>query len=94
MRAAQPSLSDRKIASLRVTGPHRLCLRFRDGLIAEIDLGDHFAAQKGPAILPIRDPEYFAQVYLDHGVLSWPNGYDLDPDTVRSWATECDPVAK
>lgn len=85
------SLSDRKIASLRVTGSHRLCVRFRDGLITELDLEALLQDQNGPAIEQLREEEYFNQVYLDNGVLTWPNGYDLDPDTVRSWALDLTP---
>jgi hypothetical protein len=26
----------------------------------------------------LRDPAIFAQVFLDDGVLTWPNGFDID----------------
>jgi hypothetical protein len=25
---------------------------------------------------PLRDPAYFARVFLDDGILTWPNGFD------------------
>jgi hypothetical protein len=28
---------------------------------------------------PLRDPAFFARVFLDDGILTWPNGFDLDP---------------
>jgi hypothetical protein len=28
---------------------------------------------------PLRDPAYFARVFVENGVLTWPNGFDLDP---------------
>ena len=28
---------------------------------------------------PLRDPTYFARVFVENGVLTWPNGFDLDP---------------
>jgi hypothetical protein len=27
---------------------------------------------------PLRDPAFFARVFLDDGILTWPNGFDLD----------------
>ncbi len=88
----EPTLTDCEVMSLRVTDEHRLSVRFRDGLIAELDLGDWVAKQHGPMATPLQEPAFFAQVWLDHGVLTWPNGYDLDPLTVRHWAEQghCD----
>ena len=40
----------------------------------------------GPAVEPLKSPAFFADVDIDDGVLAWPNGYDLDPITVRHWA--------
>ena len=28
---------------------------------------------------PLKDPAFFAQVFVDHGTVCWPNGLDLDP---------------
>ena len=30
----------------------------------------------------LRQPAYFRQVTLDHGVLTWPNGVDIAPEDV------------
>ncbi len=27
---------------------------------------------------PLRDPAFFARDFLDDGILTWPNGFDLD----------------
>jgi hypothetical protein len=27
---------------------------------------------------PLRDPAFFARVFIDDGILTWPNGFDLD----------------
>ena len=29
-------------------------------------------------IEPLCDPAFFARVFIDCGVLAWPNGFDLD----------------
>ncbi len=28
---------------------------------------------------PLKDPAYFARVFIEDGALTWPNGYDRDP---------------
>ena len=71
---------------MRVTADFHLSLRFRDGLIVELDLTDWVKETDGPLAEPLRDPEFFAQVSLDDGVLIWPNNYDIAPETVRVWA--------
>ena len=76
-----------------MTGPFTICLCFKDGLVAELDFEKWIKVPKaGPLLKPLRDPAFFAQVYLDHGALTWPNSFDLDPCSVRHWAEQgfCD----
>jgi hypothetical protein len=28
---------------------------------------------------PLKEPAYFARVFIEDGALTWPNGYDWDP---------------
>src|SRR5712691_9047446 len=35
-------------------------------------------AEGGEMVEPLRDPAWFARVFLDDGILTWPNGFDLD----------------
>jgi hypothetical protein len=81
-----PTLRDCEIANLRVSDDFRLVLRFRDGLVAELDFAADLQLDHGPMALPLRDPAFFARVSIEDGALTWPNGYDLDPVTVRTWA--------
>ena len=80
------TLEDCEINRVRVTTDFRLSLRFRDGLIAELDFMDWVRDTDGPLAEPLRDPEFFAQVSLDDGALVWPNQYDIAPETIRLWA--------
>lgn len=82
------ALRNRRLVSIRILGEHRLCLRFRDGFIAELDLASWLQAQDSKMTKPLIDEHFFGQVYLDHGVLTWPNSFDLDPATVRAWAEQ------
>ena len=34
---------------------------------------------------PLAQPEFFRQVFVDHGTLCWPNNIDLDPVVVQAW---------
>ena len=56
---------------------HRLLVRFSDGSEGERDLSG-LVAEGGPMVQPLRDPAFFARVFIDEGVLTWPNGFDLD----------------
>jgi hypothetical protein len=58
-------------------GGYRLALAFSDGTEGERDLAD-MIAQGGEMVEPLRDPAFFARVFLDDGILTWPNGFDLD----------------
>lgn len=80
------SLDDGEVVTLRVTDAHRLALRFRDGLVAELDFESVFEAAPGPLAKELCVPDAFARVTLDDGILTWPNGYDIDPVMLRTWA--------
>jgi hypothetical protein len=42
------------------------------------DLSD-IIAQGGVMIEPLKSKEYFDRVFVEMGVPTWPNGFDLDP---------------
>ena len=58
-------------------GGYRLALVFSDGSEGERDFAD-LIAEGGEMVEPLRDVAFFARVFLDDGVLTWPNGFDLD----------------
>ena len=58
-------------------GGYRLALAFSDGSEGERDFAD-LMAEGGEMVEPLRDVAFFARVFLDDGVLTWPNGFDLD----------------
>jgi hypothetical protein len=57
---------------------HRLWLRFTDGSEGVRDLSG-IIAKGGPMVEPLKDPAYFARVFVEMGAPTWPNGFDLDP---------------
>ena len=75
------------VTSVEVTGPHRLRLRFNDGVEGEIDFAT--ILQFDGVFEPLRDADYFARVRVDDeaGTICWPNGVDLDPLVLHSRVT-------
>ena len=56
----------------------RLWLRFTDGSEGVRDLSD-VIAKGGPMVEPLKSADYFARAFVEMGVPTWPNGFDLDP---------------
>lgn len=65
------------VTAVTPPGAYRLAVKFSDGTEGERDFADRIA-EGGETIEPLRDPGFFARVFLDHGILTWPNGFDLD----------------
>ena len=66
-----------KVVAVMPLGAHRLNLRFSDGSAGEHDFSD-LLDPAGPMTAPLRAPDYFRRVFVELGVLAWPNGLDID----------------
>jgi hypothetical protein len=62
-------------------GGHRLFVQFSDGTEGERDFSQ-LVKSEGPMVQPLKDPAYFARVFLDFGAPTWPNGFDMAPDAL------------
>jgi hypothetical protein len=71
-----------KVSRIETLGGHRLRVRFNDGTAGEHDFGS-LVQKPGEVVLPLRDPVYFARVFLEDGAPTWPNGYDMAPEWLR-----------
>lgn len=58
---------------------HRLFVRFEDGVTGHIQLRPH---ELTGVLAPLRDEQFFAQVCVKHGAVSWPGEIDLAPDAM------------
>jgi uncharacterized protein DUF2442 len=65
------------VTSVEPQDGSRLRVRFSNGAIGIRDLSD-LLAEGGPMVEPLRDPAFFRRVFVQCGVLTWPNGFDLD----------------
>jgi uncharacterized RDD family membrane protein YckC len=71
-----------KVRTAKVLGDHRLLLEFSDNMMGERDFSQ-IAREKAPMLEPLRDVTYFQRVFVEEGVLTWPNGYDWDSVALR-----------
>ena len=55
----------------------RLRVSFSNGAVGVRDFSN-MLAEGGPMVEPLRDPAFFDRVFIQCGVLTWPNGFDLD----------------
>lgn len=77
-------MSEIKVVSARRVRPlpdYRLEIVFSDDTMGVVDLGDFVTL--GPMTEPLRDPDFFARVFLETGIPTWPNGCDIDPINAR-----------
>jgi Protein of unknown function (DUF2442) len=71
-----------EVIKLKYLGGHRLHATFSDGTAGEHGFSALVGAS-GPMGEPLRDPAYFARVFLEDGAPTWPNGFDMDPEWLR-----------
>jgi hypothetical protein len=76
------------VVSVRHVQGHQLELKFADGLCANVDM-DKVIKRFSGVFLPLKDEAYFAQVRVDPelGTIAWPNGADVCPDVLYSYAS-------
>jgi hypothetical protein len=65
------------VIAVRPVGAHKLEIEFSDGTIGVRDFSCIFE-KTGSLAEPLKDPSYFARVFIEEGALTWPNGYDWD----------------
>ncbi len=69
-----------KLTKVVALPAYQLEVEYSDGIRGFVSLAERLF---GPMFEPLRDPHFFAQVYLDEfGVVAWPNGADLAPDAI------------
>jgi hypothetical protein len=65
------------VLKVRALGEHKLWVQFSDGSEGVRDFAD-IVARGGPMVEPLKSPDYFARVFVESGVPTWPNGFDVD----------------
>ena len=70
------------VAQIECLDGYRVRATFSDGATGEYDFAE-VIGKGGPMVEPLRDPEYFKQVVIEHGAPTWPNCFDACPDWLR-----------
>jgi hypothetical protein len=67
---------------VRALSGFRLAVEFVDGTAGEVDLSRLVNSEQAGVFRSLSDPSVFAQVFLEHGVVTWPGEIDLAPDAM------------
>jgi len=73
------------IIELTYIDGYKLKLTFKDGESGIVDLSVY--SKRGGVFNSFYDLDYFRRVYVDSGVLCWPGGVDIAPETIYSMTT-------
>lgn len=68
-----------RVQAVSVLPGYRLAVTFRDGSSGIADCSAIRTAENAGIFASLADEEFFARVTVALGVLTWPNGADLDP---------------
>lgn len=68
-----------RVKALSVLSDYRLAVTFQDGTSGIADLSALTGTTECGIYEALKDPMLFGQAYLDLGVVTWPNGADIDP---------------
>ena len=68
-----------RVKAISVLSEYRLAVTFQDGTNGIVDLSAVSTASEAGIYAPLADIRLFEKAYIDLGVVTWPNGADLDP---------------
>ena len=82
-----------QVTSFEIVADYTLRVQFNDNSEQTIDF---LPVMGGYMWGPLRDPDLFNQVEIDPiaHTLTWPNGADFDPETLRNWPEYVDELAE
>lgn len=82
-----------RVKAISVLPDYRLAVTFQDGTSGVVDFSAVRTAREAGIYAALADISLFEKAYVDLGVVTWPNGADLDPawmyDRIRadkSWS--------
>lgn len=68
-----------RVKAMTVLPDYRLAVTFQDGTGGIVDLSSVLTARECGVYEALKDEAFFEQARLELGVITWPNGADLDP---------------
>lgn len=73
-----------RVVEARPLDGFRLHVRFVDGLEGEVDMSALVRSPTAGVFARLADPSLFAQVFVEHGAVTWPSEIDLAPDAMHA----------
>ncbi len=71
-----------RVASATALAGFRLRVRFLDGTEGTVDMHSLVHSANAGIFAALADPGWFAQVFVEYGVVTWPGEIDLAPDAM------------
>ena len=71
-----------RVANVHPLDGFRLHVQFVDGVTGEVDLSALVCSPIAGVFAQLADPVLFAQVFVEHGAVTWPGEIDLAPDAM------------
>ncbi len=72
-----------RVRAVSVQPGYRLSITCNDGTSGVVDISRLVASEKAGVYAVLKDESVFSKVSVELGVLTWPNGADLDPEWVH-----------
>ena len=83
----------RKIKKVVPTSTFELVCTFDNDVVKQYDLKPHFD-MSGPMLEPLWKITFFKKVFLEMGVPTWPNGFDICADLIYLEAKDVKRIKK
>lgn len=71
-----------RVVAVEALSDFRLHVRFVDGTEGMVDLNALVHSPGAGVFASLADSAVFAQVFVEHGAVTWPGGIDLAPDAM------------
>lgn len=71
------------VKGVRAIENYMLRVTFTDGYVGTVDCSPLFELRDWPIVQKLRDRQLFRQVRIEHGVVTFPTGYDICSDVLR-----------
>ena len=72
------------VVAAKYVKDYQVWLKFNDGAEKIVDFKQKVLSEKRQIFLPLKDLEYFKQVFFnsESDTIQWPNGADIAPETL------------
>lgn len=72
-----------RVVHVKALPGFRLRITFVDGLEGEVDMNALVHSPSAGVFAQLADPAVFAEVFVEHGAVTWPGELDLAPDAMH-----------